>query len=74
MAADAAGEIESTPAGGMGDPSSVSFADTFPPGGRLWGLSFNTADPARERLWGMAVGEKNAYRGWGKRPREPPRR
>ena len=26
-------------------PSSVSFADTFPPRGRLEGLSFNTANP-----------------------------
>ena len=29
VAADAAGEIESTPAGGMGNPLPVSFADTF---------------------------------------------
>ena len=26
------------------------------------------------RLGGAAVGAKNAYRGWGKRPRQPPRR
>ena len=26
------------------------------------------------RLGGAAVGEKNTYRGWGKRPRQPPRR
>ena len=31
-------------------PSSVSFADTFPPRGRLEGVSFNTTDPSRGRL------------------------
>ena len=54
------------------------------------GASFNGAKPSRERLGGAplsntdplkrkanrgaAVGEKNTYRGWGKRPRKPPRR
>ena len=52
------------------DPSSVSFADTFPPGGRLWevrhlatrtpqgeglrGAAFNTADPSRGKANGGA--------------------
>ena len=47
VAADAAGEIESTPAGGMGDPSSVSFADTF----SCAHPSVITGAPSRERLW-----------------------
>ena len=42
-----------------GDTSSAPFGGTF---------------ASRGRLWGMAVGAKHAYRGWGKRPRQPPRR
>ena len=38
------------------------------------GTPFNTADLQGEGLGGAAVGEKNTYRGWGKRPRKPPRR
>jgi len=47
VAADAAGEIESTPAGGMGNPSPVSFADTF----SCAHPSVITGAPSRGRLW-----------------------
>ena len=38
------------------------------------GVSFNTTTHQGGMLGGAAVGAKNVYRGWGKRPRQPPRR
>ena len=36
---------------------------TFPPGGRLWGVSFNTADPSRGRLEGCIIQRRKALKG-----------
>ena len=71
-------------AAGRGTPHPALRA-TFPPGGRLWGVrpqgegltlrGVEDAAPLQgEGFGGAAVGAKNSYRGWGKRPREPPRR
>ena len=63
------------------DPSSVSFADTCLPAGRsVRGSDTPPVCHSTLRthqggmLGGAAVGAKNAYRGWGKRQRQPPRR
>ena len=68
----------------------VSFNTADPSRGKAnGGVSFNTADPSRGRLTearhstprpikgeGLeaAAGAENFCRGWGKRPRQPPRR
>ena len=64
-----------------GDASSAPFGGTCLPAGRsVRGSDTPPAchstprTPQGEGLRGAAAGAKNVYRGWGKRPRQPPRR
>ena len=47
---------------------------TFPSRGRLEGCIIQHREPLKGKVWGCGGRSENAYRGWGKRPRQPPRR